>query len=95
MDLESEITLMLKNLEQRISADYSINEQEEVRSLLDTLTLEHVMARSEWNLLSAQQAILTLANGNFAKIPQLILAAQKDFRDVIYWVTLEQKKSKS
>ncbi len=95
MDLEEEILLMRKDLERKISDDFTSKEQEKVRQLLSGLTLKHVMAQSEWNLLSAQKAILTLAKGNLKKIPQFVTAAQKDFRDVIYWVSLDQKKPKS
>ncbi len=87
MNKEEEIMLIRKDLERLISDNYLSHKQVEVRQLLSGLTLEHVMTQSEWKLLSAQIAILTLAKGNIEKISRFVTVAQKDFRNVIYWVS--------
>ncbi len=91
---EKELVQMAKDIEMQIRLDYDVTEQEQVTALLSKLTKEHVMAASEWNLLSARKAILTLAQGKIQKVPEFIKAAQTDFRDVIYWATHDGKDKK-
>ncbi len=92
---EKELVQMAHDIQMQISIDYDLTEKERVISMLSELTHKHVMAQSEWNLLSARRAILTLADGKIEKLPELVKAAQIDFRDVIYWVTLDRKNPKS
>ncbi|NHF57994.1 hypothetical protein FK220_001490 [Flavobacteriaceae bacterium TP-CH-4] len=86
MNQQEDVLQMANEIEEQILADYTLKKREKVKSLLSELTLEHVMARSEWNLLNARKAILTLADGQLNEIPKLVKAAKIDFRDVIYWV---------
>ncbi len=65
-------------------------EHQEVKDALNTLGLEHVMANSEDNLNNAIHAILKLAKGNIAELKRLTESAKVDFRDVIYWASLEK-----
>lgn len=89
-----EIAILKRDINEKIVADYAPEEQKSVISALSKLTLQHVMAQSEWNLLSARKAILTLAKGEFDQIPDLVEAAQRDFRDVMYWVWLQEKEKR-
>jgi len=89
-----EIVIMKRDINEKIVADYAPEERKSVISALSKLTLKHVMAQSEWNLLSARKAILALAKGEFDKIPDLVEAVQQDFRDVIYWVWLQEKEKR-
>lgn len=57
MDREKGILLMRKDLERMNCEDYTSKEPVKVRSLLSKLTLEQLMAQSEWNLLSAQKGL--------------------------------------
>lgn len=90
-----EIVIMKHDINEQIVADYAPEEQNSVITALSKLSLKHVMAQSEWNLLSARKAILVLAQGEFDKIPDLVRAAQQDFRDVIYWVWLKEQEKDS
>ncbi|NER16671.1 hypothetical protein [Spongiivirga citrea] len=71
--------------------EYHQLEHQEVKQTLETLGLEHVMANSEANLNNAIHAILKLAKGNMTEIRRLTECAKIDFRDVIYWASLENK----
>lgn len=71
--------------------DYHQLEHQEVKEILGTLGLEHVMANSEANLNNSIHAILKLAKGNIVEVKRLTECAKVDFRDVIYWASLENK----
>jgi hypothetical protein len=63
-----------------------------VISELNSITLDHVMAKSAQNLNNTRAAILQLSKGDFNKLEQLVKAAKIDFRDVIYWASIENEK---
>lgn len=92
MTVSDEIAEMRANIESRIATEYRPADRGIVASRLAQLTTEHVMANSEWNLLSARFAILTLAEGKLDEILPLVEAAKSDFRDVIYWATLARQE---
>lgn len=92
MNSSEEIVIMKQDINEQIVADYAPEERKSVISALSKLSLKHVMAESEWNLLKARKAILILAQGAFDKIPDLVGAAQQDFRDVMYWVWLQEQE---
>lgn len=93
MTADEEILQMSKDIETLIK-DYPLENRATVTLQLSELKSDHVMARSEWNLLNARRVILILAQGNLKEISNLVEAAKKDFRDVIYWEHLERKKKK-
>jgi hypothetical protein len=47
------------------------------------------MAESEFNLHNLRFAILQLAKGDLARVIELTEHAKVDFRDIIYWVSLD------
>lgn len=65
-----------------------------VLSELNSITLDHVMARSKKNLKKTRSAILQLSKGDLNELGSLVDAAKEDFRDVIYWASLESEKTK-
>ncbi|MDH5178307.1 MAG: hypothetical protein OEZ39_09150 [Gammaproteobacteria bacterium] len=71
--------------------DYSSFDKMKVIQLLDEVKPEHVMAGSEYNLLNTRYSILYLAKGDVAEVAQLVECAKIDFRDVIYWATMEKE----
>ena len=47
------------------------------------------MAESEHNLRNTRLAILKLAKGRLDRVVELTEHAKVDFRDIIYWVSLD------
>lgn len=82
-------TLAHKDIIDLIKRDFSKNEVEQVLAELSTVTLKHVMAESEFNLHNTYVAILKLSKGNLSELIRLVECAKRDFRDVIYWATME------
>jgi hypothetical protein len=54
---------------------------------LESITLDHVMAASESNLLNTRRAVLEISKGDTALLEHYVGCAKKDFRDVIYWAS--------
>jgi fructose-1-phosphate kinase PfkB-like protein len=77
---------------EKIQSDFFKSDYDKVVSKLESITLTHVMAQSQTNLDNTLSAILQLSKGNINELEKLIDAAKKDFRDVIYWATLENEK---
>ncbi|MCL2848875.1 MAG: hypothetical protein FWE61_02370 [Micrococcales bacterium] len=75
-----------------LQRDFSPADREAVVELLDTITLAHVMAESEYNWRNTRLAVLELAHGDVDQVAQLVQCAQRDFRDVIYWAVLPPTK---
>ena len=61
----------------------------DVLNELNTIRLKHVMAASEFNLHNLRFAILQLAKGDLFRVVELTAHAKIDFRDIIYWVSLD------
>jgi len=76
---------------QRIQREYNGN-WSFVKEQLETITLQHVMAKSQINLDSTYNAILDLCKGNAQQIGQYVDVAKVDFRDVIYWASFDKNK---
>jgi hypothetical protein len=74
---------------QRIKREYKDN-WSIVKDQLETITLQHVMAQSQTNLDSTYNAILDLCKGNALEIGHYVNAAKVDFRDVIYWASIDK-----
>jgi len=83
---------MNKEIKNRVFNEFSEEDREAAFAELVTITLQHVMANSQANLDSTWISILKLSNGNLDKLIMLVKAAKEDFRDVIYWATLEEEK---
>ena len=75
----------------KIQSEFSVEEVSTVKTELARLNTTHTW-NSEYNLNNAIGAILDLSAGDVNEVSKLIDAAQKDFRDVIYWWRLEQAK---
>jgi len=80
---------MDKSILDIINREFSLKEKEVVVKELSSITLNHVMAKSEYNLKNTRLSILKLAKGNLSQIIHYSKAAKIDFRDVIMWATQE------
>ena len=76
---------------QKILSDFPKDDYDLVVSVLKSIKLEHVMANSQTNLDNTWSAILQLSKGDLNELGNLVDAAIEDFRDVIYWATLENE----
>lgn len=74
----------IKNLVQELFPPEQI---EKALEELEQITLDHVMARSEFNLLNTRKAVVILSEGNLTDLTEYKNAALKDFRDVILWAS--------
>lgn len=74
-----------------IAADFPVTEQERAKAELARLTTAETWD-SEHNFNNAIGAILALSKGEISELKTLVDAARLDFRDVIYWWSLEQKR---
>lgn len=83
---------MDKQYLEKIKADFPESEYELVVSVMKTITLKHVMANSQNNLDNTWSSILQLSKGDLTKLGDLVDAAKIDFRDVVYWASLENQK---
>jgi hypothetical protein len=81
---------MNNQIQSKIIADFIESEQTAALNELQSITLQHVMAESQFNLDNTLFAILKLSKGNLNELRSLVEAAKEDFRDVIYWATLEK-----
>ena len=55
--------------------------------LVNSITIDHVMAGCENNLVNTQCAVLKVSNGDIEKLKKAVSCAKKDFRDVILWAS--------
>ena len=83
---------MQKKIINIINRDFPEDKKEIVIEYLSTIKLSHVMGESEINLENTLLSILFLAKGDVNGVAELTACAKKDFRDVIYWATLEAAK---
>lgn len=75
-----------------VRTDFSEEDIPRVMAELDRITTAETMD-SEHNRNNAIGAILSLSKGDFGELKNLVTAAKTDFRDVIYWWYLENKKT--
>jgi len=75
-----------------INRDFSEDKKEIVTEYLSTIKLTHVIGESVCNLENTLLSILYLAKGDVNEVAELTARAKIDFRDVIYWATLESAK---
>lgn len=76
----------------KITADFSTENVEQAKSELARLSPNDTW-NSYHNFNSAIGAILDLSKGDVVALRSLVDAARSDFRDVIYWSMLENKKT--
>ena len=72
-----------------IHANFTTANQQLVKDELLSLELKHVMADSEYNLNNTRLSILFLSKQDINEVVKLTARAKEDFRDVIYWATLD------
>ena len=72
--------------------DFSEENTPRVIAELERITVPETMD-SDYNLQNAIGAILSLSKGDFEELRNLVTAAKSDFRDVVYWWYLENKKA--
>ena len=83
---------MHKDVLHKIKEGFSELNQTEAIELINTIKLSHVMAQSEYNLKNTLFAVIQLAEGNIKDLKYYIDCAKTDFRDVIYWVSIDNKR---
>ncbi|MGH1471650.1 MAG: hypothetical protein ACRBCS_10685 [Cellvibrionaceae bacterium] len=69
----------------KVKQDFQGSEENIALNHLNSITLEHVMAKSQTNLDNTWHAILHLSQGDIKELIRLTQCAKRDFRDVIYW----------
>ncbi|MDH7447585.1 hypothetical protein [Aquimarina sp. 2201CG14-23] len=79
-----------KDIMDIVNRDFKPEEVPIVINELSSITLNHVMAASEYNLKNTRGSILKLAKGNIDDVIELTKSAKIDFRDVIMWATQEE-----
>lgn len=75
----------------KVELDFPADEREPALNELGRIKLTHTM-NGENNLNNAISAVLQLSKGSLSELRRLVDAAIKDFRDVIYWASLEDKR---
>ena len=80
---------MNKEIKKIVIRDFKESDQAIAISELESITPKHVMAESQQNLDNTQRAILKLSHGSLSELRSLVKTAKQDFRDVIYWASLE------
>ncbi len=68
-----------------IKTEFKEEEIDIVIKELESINLDHVMAKSEYNLRNTRFAIITLAEGKLEDVKHYTERAKIDFRDVIMW----------
>jgi hypothetical protein len=77
-----------QQIQSLVKAQFSESEKDEALRELQSITLSHVMANSQFNLDNTWLAVLQLSKGDLPKLREMVAAAKADFRDVIYWSTM-------
>tara|TARA_R110000850_G_scaffold183462_1_gene309023 strand:+ start:1193 stop:1462 length:270 start_codon:yes stop_codon:yes gene_type:complete len=75
-----------------VRTDFSDGDIPGVIAELERITAAETMD-SDHNRENAIGAILSLSRGDFEELKNLVAAAKLDFRDVIYWWYLENRKA--
>ncbi len=81
---------MDKIITDRVHQNFKTEDIELVIDELSSITLNHVMAASEYNLKNTRLSILKLAKGDVNEVIELTKSAKIDFRDVIMWAMQEE-----
>ena len=84
---------MNEEIRNRILREFKESEHAIVLAEMESITLQYVMAESQTNLENTWLAILDLSKGDLTELKALVKSAKTDFRDVIYWATLEKEEN--
>lgn len=76
---------MNQEIAEKIESDFGPEDKEQLVNLLNSLTLENVMADSESKLEKTRLSVLKLSKGNVAELMHYMTCAKKDFHEVIRW----------
>jgi hypothetical protein len=76
------------NIKQIIIENFLPEDQDKVIAALTSITLKHVMAESQNNLDNTWLSIIQLSKGNPTEVDHLVEVAKEDFRNVIYWASI-------
>ena len=82
---------MEKDLLEAIANDFQESDRAAAIRELESITLDHVMAQSAYNLRNTRFSVLYLAKGDLNELRTLTQSAKFDFRDVIMWATLDRR----
>ena len=85
---------MNKEIITKIKETFSEANHAKSIDLVKSITKNHVMAESDYNLNNTHLSVITLAKGNIKELAYYVNCAKKDFRDVIYWVSIDTKREK-
>jgi uncharacterized protein len=86
--------VMDKDVLDAIINSFSKENKDEAIDLINTITKSHVMAKCDYNLKNTHLSVVYLAKGNLKELAYYVNCAKKDFRDVIYWVRIVEKREK-
>ena len=86
---------MNQEIKNKIVETFKENDQNCAIDALGSMTLKDVMGESQSNLDNTSLSIVYLAKGSLGKLKELVAVAKVDFRDVIYWATLEKEKEEN
>ena len=73
-----------------INQEFSTQEAALVIDALSSINLNHVMAQSKSQLKYTKLSILKLAKGDLDEVIDLTEKAKIDFRDILYWASLQE-----
>ena len=85
---------MNKDVLTKIKESFIEKNQAKAIELISTINKSHVMGESEYNLNSTHISVIELAKGNLKELRYYVTCAKKDFRDVIYWVSIDEEREK-
>lgn len=84
-------TTLSQSILKAVNETFKKADKSSVIDQLESITLDHVMADSEYNLLNTRLAVVQLSNGDMNELIAMTKAAKTDFRDVISWAMCDNK----
>lgn len=85
---------MDKDVLAKIKESFTEKNQLKAIELVNSINKKHVMGESEYNLNNTHYSVIELAKGNLKELRYYVACAKKDFRDVIYWVSIDKHREK-
>ncbi|HAS42861.1 MAG TPA: hypothetical protein DCS93_20445 [Microscillaceae bacterium] len=73
-----------------VNQEFSTQEAALVIDALSSINLNHIMAQSKSQLKYTKLSILKLAKGDLDEVIDLTEKAKIDFRDILYWASLQE-----
>lgn len=74
-----------------INEEFETTDKKTVQEELLSITEEHVMSKTAYNLENTRMAILKLANGHLQSVIDYTVSAKIDFRNVITWAMTDDE----